>query len=335
MQFPLSGPEVTVAIPYLLLLGFTVGACSGFWGVGGGWIIVPALWMVGVPREVAIGSSLAFITAQSVVAASAHARLGNVDFKLGLLLAVSSVVGVELGTRAVQSVKSLGKIDIALDVAYALLLGGLAALILLEAAFVRRKLSRRGGAGDLASQGLARRLHHMNLPPQVSLPKSGVERISLWLVLGLGLLLGTLAGFLGVGGGFAAVPAFIYVVGTSTHIAVGTSLFTVLLTASFGTLTHGTRGNVDIILALVMLPTAAVGAQIGSFATAYVRGVQIRLMYGVALLAAFASIAADMLGAVNVRLILIMSAACLLSLVVLFYFIRGMLRARNKSHAQR
>ncbi|GIS67879.1 MAG: hypothetical protein CM1200mP6_09470 [Anaerolineaceae bacterium] len=94
-----------------------------------------------------------------------------------------------------------------------------------------------------------------------------------------GLISGTLAGFLGVGGGFIRMPLMVYVLGIPTHVAIGTDLFEIIFSAGFGTITHAIKGNVDIMIALIMQTGAAIGAQIGSVATHHFSGPRIRLLF--------------------------------------------------------
>lgn len=115
----------------------------------------------------------------------------------------------------------------------------------------------------------------------MSFPVSGISQISLWMVVGVGFLTGVLAGTLGVGGGFIRMPMLVYVLGIPTHVAVGTDLFEIIISAGFGTITHAIKGNVDILMALVMHTGAAIGAQIGATATRFFAGPKIRLAFSV------------------------------------------------------
>jgi uncharacterized membrane protein YfcA len=133
----------------------------------------------------------------------------------------------------------------------------------------------------LAFQGVTRRVRLLRLPPLIALPESGIEFISLWVVVGVSFLTGLLAGVLGVGGGFIRMPMMVYLIGVPTHVAVGTDLFEVVISAGYGTLTHAMKGNVDILMALVMQTGAAIGAQIGATATRYFVGPRIRLSFSV------------------------------------------------------
>jgi uncharacterized membrane protein YfcA len=107
------------------------------------------------------------------------------------------------------------------------------------------------------------RLQTINLPPMIALPVSGVEAISLWLIIGVGLASGLLTGFLGVSGAFIRMPAMIYVLGVPTVVSIGTNLFELLILALYAAFTHGLVGNVDLTLVIVLLITTTVGNQIG------------------------------------------------------------------------
>jgi hypothetical protein len=123
----------------------------------------------------------------------------------------------------------------------------------------------------------------------VNLKASGV-RISLWVVGGVALFTGFLAGFLGVGGGFIRMPALIYLVGCPTTVAVGTDLFEVMISGAYGAFTYALKGKVEILAAVLMLMGAAVGAQFGTLATRYVKGLVIRLYFAITMLLAGVSV---------------------------------------------
>ena len=122
-------------------------------------------------------------------------------------------------------------------------------------------------------------VHRLRLPPYVRLPVSGVERISFWAILGVSFLGGFFSGFLGGGAGYIRMPCLIYLLGIPTHIAVGTDLFEIIISASYGTITHALKGNVDILIALVMHTGAAIGAQIGATSTQFFGGPRIRMAF--------------------------------------------------------
>jgi len=128
--------------------------------------------------------------------------------------------------------------------------------------------ARRVHDGDSEPQRpIAQMLCRVRLRPMVALPVSGIESISLWILVVVGLVVGFLSGLLGVGGGFILMPVLIYAIGCPTLVAVGTDLFQIVFTAGYGTLTHASKGNVDLSLVILMLLGSTVGAQIGASLT--------------------------------------------------------------------
>jgi hypothetical protein len=110
--------------------------------------------------------------------------------------------------------------------------------------------------------------------------------ISMWVVVIVGICTGTLAGFFGVGGGFIRVPALVYVVGATTHIAVGTDLLEIVVSGGYGALRQFMSGNVDMTAVFFMIIGAMFGAQFGSIATSFVRGPAIRFILSYSLILA-------------------------------------------------
>ena len=110
--------------------------------------------------------------------------------------------------------------------------------------------------------------------------------ISMWVIVIVGVFTGILAGFLGVGGGFIRVPALVYVVGTTSHLAVGTDLVEIIVSGGYGALRQSMEGNVDFMAVFFMIIGAMVGAQFGSLATSFVRGPAIRYILSYSLILA-------------------------------------------------
>jgi uncharacterized membrane protein YfcA len=281
MYFPIS--DVTVNPLFLAGVGFLVGLLGGFFGVGGGFLAGPMMFLAGVPMNFVVGTDLAHMTGKSIVAARRHRVLGHVDIKLGLLMVAGTVPGIELGARIVEGLESSGNIDVVIGVAYIVILVIIGTFTAWESLRALQMVgAEKMEAKDaLGFQGVARHISAFRLPPLISLPESGIESISLWVILGVSFLTGLLAGFLGVGGGFIRMPMLVYVLGVPTHVAVGTDLFEVVISAGFGTVTHALKGNVDILMALVMQTGAAIGAQIGATATRFFAGPRIRLLFSI------------------------------------------------------
>jgi hypothetical protein len=281
VYFPLSG--VTIS-PFLLAgIGFLVGLLGGFFGVGGGFLAGPMMLLLGVPGNFVVGTDLAHMTGKSIVAARRHSTLGHIDFKLGGLMILGTATGIEAGAQVIEYLEDLapGVLETVLSSVYLTLLLVIAFVVFIEGfRATRLEVSESLEAREtLSIQVLARRVQAISLPPLIKLPASGIESISLWAILAVGFVTGFLAGMLGVGGGFIRMPALVYFLGVPTHVSVGTDLFEIVFSAGYGTLTHALKGNVDILMALVMQTGAAIGAQLGALGTRYVSGPRLRIAF--------------------------------------------------------
>jgi len=288
MTFPIAG--VNIAPTYLIAVGFAVGVLGGFFGVGGSFLAGPALFAVGVPMNFVVGTDLAHIVGKSIVAARKHRTLGNIDIKLGAIMVVGTIGGVECGAQFIQWLKHTARVDWVVGPTFIVVLLGIAGFMTWESVSTLRK-QRREHTRDLAdgehpSRGdhsalafISRAVHRISLPPYVSLPVSGIASISVWAILVVAFVGGFFSGFLGGGAGYIRMPCFIYLLGIPTHIAVGTDLFEIVISASYGTVTHALKGNVDILIALVMHTGAAIGAQLGATLTQYFVGLRIRMAF--------------------------------------------------------
>jgi uncharacterized membrane protein YfcA len=277
MYFPLA--DVLVHPLILAAIGFLVGVMGGFFGVGGSFIAGPAMFFVGVPMNFVVGTDLAHIVGKSVVAAKRHRTLGHVDIKLGLLMVLGTMVGVEMGAQVVEFLKAKEAAEMVIGVLYIVILITVSLFTGWEArrSIVMMRTEKIAAKDALGFKSITRRVRAIRIPPLVRLPNSGIESISLWAILAVGLVTGFFGGLLGGGAGYMRLPALIYFLGVPTHVAIGTDLFEVVISAGYGTLTHAFKGNVDILIALVMHTGAAIGAQIGAVSTRFVGGPKIRL----------------------------------------------------------
>ncbi|MDP2227606.1 MAG: sulfite exporter TauE/SafE family protein, partial [Moraxellaceae bacterium] len=287
VYLPISGTEINGFA--LILLGFTVGVIGGFFGVGGAFMVTPALNVFGFPMAYAIGTDMAHIAGKSIVATAKHRKFGNVDIKLGVLMILGTVIGIELGATLIMWLEKIGRIGPIVRTVYVILLFGLGFFMLFEYIKNARGATKEGAPADVGKSKLAQRMQSINLPPMIDLKVSGFK-ISLWIILGVGALTGFLAGFLGVGGGFIRMPALMYLIGSPTKVAVGTDLFEVMFSGAYGAFSYGMKGRVEILAALIMLVGAAIGAQIGATATLYARGTIIRLYFAYTMIAAGVSV---------------------------------------------
>ena len=289
MFFPISHSDINPL--YLVIVGFLIGILGGFFGVGGSFIAGPALRLLGVDWNYAVGTDLAHIVGKSIVAARQHRTLGNVDLKLGLLMAIGTIGGAEAGAQAIQALKRAGNVNTVVSWVAILVYFSISVFMLWESRKTlklhkgssRRLISDTKAAESKADHSafgpVTKRIQRIRIWPMVSLPTSGIQEISLWTILLVAVVGGFFSGFLGGGAGYIRMPSMVYVLGIPTHLAVGTDLFEIVISASYGTFTHAIKGNVDILIALVMHTGAVIGAQIGVVATQYFAGPKIRLAF--------------------------------------------------------
>jgi len=123
MQLYLPIAEVSVYVPLLLFLGGCVGFLSGMFGVGGGFLITPLLFFIGIPPTVAVATGANQVVASSVSGVLAQIRRKNVDFRMGLVLLAGGLVGSAAGVWAFNRLNALGQVDLVVQLAYVLFLG--------------------------------------------------------------------------------------------------------------------------------------------------------------------------------------------------------------------
>lgn len=290
MDVLLPVADLTVHGAGLVLLGVVIGFLSGLFGVGGGFLLTPMLNVLfGVPYNVAVGSSLALILGTSVSATLQHRRLGNVDYALGGWMGVGALMGVEIGARMMQVLKHTGTIrvghgvlpaaDLYVSAVYMALLLSIGTIIFRESRASGKRARNDSNPTEEVNAKLVAWVHRIPLPPFIALPRSGIPQISLWVLWSVGLTVGILAGFLGIGGGFVLMPVLIYAIGVPTTTAIGTSLFQFMFSSFFGTLTHAVKGNVDLVLVVILLVGSTVGAQMGTATTRRITGARLRYYF--------------------------------------------------------
>ncbi len=289
MTFPIAGVHIDPI--YLMAVGFVVGMLGGFFGVGGSFLAGPALFAVGVPMNFVVGTDLAHIVGKSIVAARKHRSLGNIDIKLGMLMVFGTIAGVEAGAQVIQVLKRAAHLDVVVGLTFVGILVGISGFMTWEGIQTWRSQRRRGLSGHApagahparhdhsAVAHIAQAVQRLSLPPHISLPVSGIARVSIWAILTVAFVGGFFSGFLGGGAGYIRMPCLVYVLGIPTHIAVGTDLFEIIISAGYGTVSHALKGNVDVLIALVMHTGAAIGAQMGATLTQYFGGPRIRLAF--------------------------------------------------------
>lgn len=290
MQIYLPIAEVSVNAFLLLGLGGMVGILSGMFGVGGGFLMTPLLFFIGIPPAVAVATEANQIVASSFSGVLAHLRRKTVDLRMGTVLLIGGLVGAAVGVVLFNYLKSLGQVDLLVRLCYVVFLGVIGGLMFIESLGAIRKTAR---GGPLPARRKHTMIHH--LPFKMRFHVSGLY-ISVIPPILVGFFVGILAAIMGVGGGFIMVPAMIYLLGMPTKVVIGTSLFQIIFVTAFTTMLHATTNfTVDIVLAVLLLVGGVVGAQIGTRIGVRMKAEQLRILLALMVLVVCGKLALDLL----------------------------------------
>ncbi len=289
MQVYLPIAEISVDALLLLGLGGIIGFLSGLFGVGGGFLMTPMLIFIGIPPVVAVATQANNVIASSVSGVFAHWRRGNVDFKMGWVLLGGGFAGSTVGVGLFSLLRSLGQIDLVINLSYVVFLGTIGALMMVEG--TRAMMRRRRKAAP-------RKLHQHSwihgLPLKTRFRKSRLY-ISALVPLTIGFGVGVLSAIMGVGGGFILVPAMIYLLGMPTAMVIGTSLFQIIFVAANVTFLQAAQNQtVDVVLAMLLLVGSVVGAQVGTRIGSRLQGDWLRLLLGILVVAVCSKLFVDL-----------------------------------------
>nr|WP_233341077.1 sulfite exporter TauE/SafE family protein [Haloprofundus sp. MHR1] len=288
--------------------GLLIGILFGFFGMGGSFLVTPALLVLGYPSTVAVGSGLAFVFGTSVIGALRHRDHGQVDYKLAVIMTVAMTIGIEGGKSVVFFLESTGMADLIISVAYVGLLATVGLFTLRDA------YSTDGADGD--GRDLTDRVQSLHIPPMVTL--RGDVRVSGTIIFAVGLVIGVLSGFLGVGGGFLLMPAMMYGLGVPAAVAVGTDILQITISGAFGAFRYAQLGAVSLPVVVALLAGSALGARIGAGATKLVDEDAIKGYFAAMLLAGSVAVASKELGnAYGVELLNTVSIALIFGAAVL------------------
>jgi uncharacterized membrane protein YfcA len=290
MQIYLPIAEVSVNVFLLFGLGGLVGILSGMFGVGGGFLMTPLLFFIGIPPAVAVATGSNQIVASSVSGLLAHLKRKTVDLRMGTVLLIGGLFGAAMGVAIFNHLRALGQVDLLVQLCYVVFLGTIGALMLVESLRALQRAKKPGAK-------ITRRKHGWvsTLPFKMKFRVSGLY-ISVIPPLMVGWAVGVLAGIMGVGGGFIMVPAMIYTLGMPTKVVIGTSLFQIIFVATFTTLSHAiTNETVDVVLALFLLIGGVIGAQFGTRIGLKMKAEQLRVLLAILVLAVCIKLGLDLL----------------------------------------
>jgi uncharacterized membrane protein YfcA len=279
-----------------IAVGLAAGLITGCIGAGGGFIITPALMAAGVKGILAVGTDLFHIFAKAIMGTAVHKKLGNVSVKLAIAFLAGAIGGAVVGgtiNRALYTHNPLLS-EAFISTIYAVLLGFLG--IYAMADFIQATRKPSGGGHDDAHGGpvgdippLGVKVQNIKIPPMISFDEDyGGRKISGVIIACGGFIVGNLAAMMGVGGGFATFPMFVYIFGVSSMTTVGTDILQIIFTAGFAAISqYAIYGYVFYTLAMGMLLGSLIGIQVGALTTKVVKGIHIRGFYAMSILAGF------------------------------------------------
>ena len=274
MSIYLPIAEMNVNILLIIFIGMLVGGLSGLFGVGGGFLMTPLLIFLGIPPAVAVGTEAPHVLASSISGAIAHWRRRNVDIKMGFILLIGGIAGSTVGVNIFKILIRFGQIDLIIQLLFIFFLGLIGFSMLFESARTTIKKYR-------TTSTIRTKLHQHSwlhgLPFKMRFHRSKLYISTIPPIL-IGFVVGVLSAMMGVGGGFIMIPAMVYILGMSTNVVVGTSLFQIIFVTANSTFFQSyLNQTVDIVLASLMILGGVIGAQIGArlgnkFRAEYLRG---------------------------------------------------------------
>ncbi len=242
-----------------LLIGIVGGTASGFFGIGGGIIMIPLLvYLVGVELKAATAMSMVQIVFSSISGTLFNYFQKTINFKYSAYFGVSAAAFSFLGSYLTKYIPNL-----AIKIIY--LFAVTAALILF---FLRRKIENKNLAGS---------------------------EVRFYKIMPVGAVAGFTAGLLGVGGGFIFVPALLFFCSLPIKIAVGTSLGAIIFVSIPGVIGKVISVDFDVVLAIAIGIGAVGGSKLGTYLNRKVNSKIIRIFFALLLLAMITRVTIDLL----------------------------------------
>jgi len=265
----------------VILLGFIGGVLSGFIGSGGAFFMTPGMMNLGVEGVVAVASNITHKFGKAMVGSRKHGEAGNVDKRLAACVLITAVAGIQLAVWINSFLFKGGSGHGAPQGAGANLYISLVFVFILLAVAISMlrdvlRQSAGGEEGSGPSRKIADFLARLNLPPMIHF-KVADCKVSVWILLPVGIATGYLAGTIGVGG-FIGVPSMIYVFGVPTAVAAGTELYLAMFMGAYGALSYAFQGFVDIRLTMLLYLGSLLGIYLGVYGVKVVNEKYIRLV---------------------------------------------------------
>jgi len=267
-------------ITALLIIGFIGGLLSGFIGSGGAFVLTPSMMSLGAAGAIAVASNMCHKFPKAMVGAYKRFKYGQADIKLGLVMAATAIIGVQIGIKIQKYILNhwgnAGS-NLYVSVVFVIVLVLVGIYVLLDA----YKLSKQTEE-EVKAPKLAQALMKIKLPPMIHFKVAKIT-ISAWITIPVGVATGMLAATIAVGG-FIGVPGMIYVIGCSAIVASATELIIAFIMGMWGSIQWGISGLIDIRMTLLILAGSLIGVQLGALGTTYVKDHMIKFVMAAVML---------------------------------------------------
>lgn len=339
---PMFIPLWLKSFMYMIFVGFAGGLLSGFIGSGGAFVMTPCMMAIGVPGAIAVASNMCHKFPKSMIGGYKRYKYGQADLKLGVIVAISAMVGVQIGVyvqRWILDTWGQSGSSLYVSLAYVFILIIVGSYVFNDA----WKLAKTGL--DVKASKLAQTLQKINLPPMIHFKRANIT-ISLWFTLPVGIGAGLLAATIGVGG-FVGVPGMIYILGASALVSSASELIVAFIMGLTGSIQWGFAGLIDIRLTILLLAGSLIGVQLGALGTTYVKDYVVKLVMGSIMLVVavsrglmipvyltdlgWADVAAKTMSNLDMwSFIVLILSLSIGTVLILFYTIKGMITERKE-----
>ncbi len=214
-------------------IGIIVGTLSGFYGIGGGIVLMPILLLSGFSPAMAVPTSLMFTFGTSLSGAVTHTKMKNVNWKVAILIGLVGAMLTQVSKLIVIHIS--GRYDWLLNVFFIILLCYFA-------------------------WALHKRQNKEEKEPLI-------KNVNFAAII-IGIIVGFLAALLGIGGGFITVPLLISWLGFDSRKAIGTSLAAIIIISIGGIIGYSSQMELNFLLGIYLIIGAFFGSPFGARMTA-------------------------------------------------------------------